>query len=258
MRDTVLKPLGMDHSTYEQPLPEAQRPMAAAGYERSGKKVAGDWHVYPEMAAAGLWTTPSDLAKYVIAIQKANRGDTSLLSSQLAHAMLTPGMNNDGLGLMISPDDLRFGHSGSDEGFQADMTAFLDGRAGVIIMTNSDRGGRLAQELMLTLGNLYAWPGMRPVEVSVVKLPIATLDSLTGNYAIPTGQDDATTMDIEITRKDDTLLATYNGVNLTLLPESDRKFFDRERGIQVEFTLDDKTATLLIVGGQRGIRHGRS
>ena len=58
MRDSVLKPLKMNHSTYEQPLPEALRAMAASGYDRNGKKVEGDWHVYPEMAAAGLWTTP--------------------------------------------------------------------------------------------------------------------------------------------------------------------------------------------------------
>jgi CubicO group peptidase (beta-lactamase class C family) len=232
MRDAVLKPLDMSHSTYEQPLPEALRAMAAAGYRRNGSKVDGDWHVYPEMAAAGLWTTPSDLAKYVSAIQKANRGDTRLLSSQLTRAMLTPGMNNDGLGLMISEDGLRFGHGGADEGFQADMTGFLDGRAGVVIMTNSDNGGRLAQELMLTLGKLYGWEGMQPVELSVAEVPATTLDSLTGTYATPTGRDDGTTMDIEISRKDDTLVASYNGVTLTLLPESDRKFFDRERGYE--------------------------
>jgi CubicO group peptidase (beta-lactamase class C family) len=257
MRDTVLEPLGMSHSTYEQPLPEALRLTAAAGYDRKGRKVAGDWHVYPEMAAAGLWTTPSDLAKYVIAIQKANRGDTRLLSVRLTHAMLTPGKNNDGLGLFISADGLRFGHDGSDEGFQASMTGYLDGRAGVAIMTNSDNGGRLAQELMMTLDTLYGWPGVKPVERSVVEVPIAALDSLVGSYAISSGQDYGKTSDIEITRKDDTLVATFDAVNqMTLLPESDRKFFDRDSGIQVEFSIDGKAETILIDGWQRGVRPG--
>lgn len=78
MRDSVLKPLQMNQSTYEQPLPESLSTKAASGYDRTGKKVEGDWHVYPEMAAAGLWTTPRDLAKYVIAVQNANLGRTHL------------------------------------------------------------------------------------------------------------------------------------------------------------------------------------
>jgi len=119
MRDSVLKPLKMNHSTYEQPLPEALRAMAASGYDRDGKKVEGDWHVYPEMAAAGLWTTPRELAKYVIAIQNANRGRSHFLSPKMVHAMLTPGMNNHGLGPVITADGLRFGHGGADDGFQA-------------------------------------------------------------------------------------------------------------------------------------------
>ena len=97
MHESVLIPLGMYHSTYEQPLPVTLWKMAASGYDRSGKKVEGDWHVYPEMAAAGLWTTPRELAKYVIAIQNANLGRAHLLSPPLLHAMLTPGMNGHGL-----------------------------------------------------------------------------------------------------------------------------------------------------------------
>lgn len=259
MHDTVLKPLHMSHSTYEQPLPATLHSTAAAGYDRSGRKVDGDWHVYPEMAAAGLWTTPTDLAKYVIAIQKANGGDTALLSAQLTHVMLTPGMNNDALGLEISDDHLRFGHGGADDGFQASMTGYLDGRAGVIIMTNSDNGGRLARELLLTLANLYGWAGLKPTEHSVADIPVAQLDHLVGAYTIPSPGDDGTgkTSDLEITREGSTLVVTDDGErDMTLLPESDWKFFDRDSGAPVEFSLEDKAATIVIYG-QRGIRRPR-
>jgi CubicO group peptidase (beta-lactamase class C family) len=258
MRDAVLNPLGMTHSTYEQPLPEALRPNAAAGYDRNGRKVDGDWHVYPEMAAAGLWTTPSDLAKYVIAIQKAYRGDSSLLSAQLTHVMLTPVMNDYALGLGISKDHLRFGHDGADEGFQAGMTGFLDGRGGVVIMTNSDNGGRLARELSLTLANLYGWPGMKPAEHSVAEVSIETLDHLVGTYAVPSSADYGTgkTSDLEIARDGSALVVTAVGQrDMTLLPDSDLTFFDRDSGTPVEFSLEDKAATV-IIGGQRGIRRG--
>jgi CubicO group peptidase (beta-lactamase class C family) len=256
MRDSVLKPLQMTQSTYEQPLPEAMRARAASGYDREGKKVEGDWHVYPEMAAAGLWTTPRDLAKYVIAVQNANLGRSHFLPPQLVHAMLKPGMNNHGLGPVISADGLRFGHGGADDGFQAEVTGFLDGRAGVVVMANSDNGGQIAQELLLTLAQLYGWPGMKPDERVIVAVPLATLDKLVGKYAIPNGEDNGKTEDLNISRENDTLVVTYKGTKeMTLLPESDRKFFDRDTGRNVEFSIDDKSAIIDLGGGQRGTRH---
>jgi CubicO group peptidase (beta-lactamase class C family) len=256
MRDSVLKPLQMKHSTYEQPLPEALRAMAASGYDRNGKKVEGDWHVYPEMAAAGLWTTPADLAKYVIAIQSANLGRTRLLSPQLVHLMLTPGMNNHGLGPVITADGLRFGHGGADEGFQAEMTGYLDGQAGVVVMANSDNGGRLAQELVLTLGHLYGWPGIKPVERTVADVPVGALERLTGSYAMPSGADDGKTEDLSVTREDGSLIVTYKGIKeMTLLPESDSKFFSRDSGSEVVFSVEDKTTTMDLGSGQKAVRH---
>ena len=256
MRDSVLKPLKMNHSTYEQPLPEALRAMAASGYDRNGKKVEGDWHVYPEMAAAGLWTTPRELAKYVIAIQNANRGRSHFLSPKMVHAMLTPGMNNHGLGPVITADGLRFGHGGADDGFQAEVTGFLDGRGGVVVMANSDNGGRLAQELILTLGNLYAWPGIKPVERTVADVPVAALERLIGSYALPSGEDNGKTEDLNVTREDGTLVVTYKGSKeMTLLPESDRKFFSRDSGREVVFSLEDNTITMDLGGEQKAVRH---
>ena len=257
MRDWVLKPLQMNHSTYEQPLPEALRAMAASGYDRNGKKVEGDWHVYPEMAAAGLWTTPRELAKYVIAIQNTNLGRTHFLAPKMVRAMLTPGMNNHGLGPVITADGLRFGHGGADEGFQAEMTGFLDGRGGAVVMANSDNGGRLAQELILTLGSLYAWPGIKPVERTVADVPVAALDHLTGSYALSSGEDKGKTEELQVTRENGTLVVTYKGVReMTLLPETDAKFFSRDSGNEVVFSFADKTTTMDLGSEQKAVRQG--
>jgi CubicO group peptidase (beta-lactamase class C family) len=256
MRDSVLKPLQMNHSTYEQPLPDALRATAASGYDRSGKKVEGDWHVYPEMAAAGLWTTPRELAKYIIAIQNANLGRTHFLSAPLVHAMLTPGMNNHGLGPVITADHLRFGHGGADDGFQAEVTGFLDGRAGVAIMANSDNGGRLAQELIMTLGNLYAWPGIKPTERVAADVPVTALERLVGSYALPSGEDNGKTESLDIAREDGTLVVSYQGMKqMTLLPESDRRFFSRESGNEVVFSFEDKAITMDLGNEQKAVRH---
>jgi CubicO group peptidase (beta-lactamase class C family) len=85
----VLQPLGMTHSTYEQPLPAALVPHAAAGYGQDGTQVVGKRHIYPEMAAAGLWTTPADLARFFseIALARANR--SKLVSNEIALEMTT-------------------------------------------------------------------------------------------------------------------------------------------------------------------------
>ncbi|MDQ6892110.1 MAG: beta-lactamase family protein [Acidobacteriota bacterium] len=68
MRQLVLEPSGMTSSTYAQPLPPEKLRLAAAGYRRDGTPIAGKRHTYPEMAAAGLWTTAGDLARFAIAI----------------------------------------------------------------------------------------------------------------------------------------------------------------------------------------------
>jgi CubicO group peptidase (beta-lactamase class C family) len=259
MRESVLIPLQMIHSTYEQPLPKALHPLAASGYDRNGKKVEGNWHVYPEMAAAGLWTTPRELAKYVIAIQNTNLGRAHVLSPKMVQAMLTPGMNHHGLGPVITADGLRFGHGGADDGFQAEMTGFLDGRGGVVVMTNSDNGGRLARELVLTLANLYDWPGIRPVERTVADVPVAALDRLIGSYALASGEDNGKDKaeELNVIRENGTLVVTYKGSReMTLLPESDVKFFSRDSGNEVEFSFADQTTTMDLGGEQKAVRQG--
>src|SRR5262249_30034409 len=148
LRDLVLDPLGMERSTYEQPLPEGRRDFAATGHRTDGRPIRGRWHTYPEMAAAGLWTTPSDLARFAIELQRSLRGDSNrVLSTQAVRRMLTPVVDDYGLGLGIrgSGDSLRFEHGGSNEGFKCTLTAFAHRGQGAVVMTNGDLGGILAE-----------------------------------------------------------------------------------------------------------------
>lgn len=163
MAEMVLQPAGMTASTYEQPLPEHWHVYAASGYRGDGTKVKGNWHTYPEMAAAGLWTTPTNLVRFAIQIQRAYAGEAeTILTQAMVQQMLTPGMNNHGLGPGISEDDLRFGHGGANEGFRCELMAFAEGGNGVVVMTNSDNGGRLAHEIILSIAEGYGWPGFAP------------------------------------------------------------------------------------------------
>src|SRR5213075_529077 len=102
--ETVLKPLGMTNSTYSQPLPAEWRAKAATGYRTNGKEVEGKIHIYPEMAAAGLWTTPTDLAKFAIEIQQTAIGrSTRVLTRASVLEMLTPvGVGDYAVGFAIT------------------------------------------------------------------------------------------------------------------------------------------------------------
>ena len=146
----VLGPLGMKESTFDQPLPASLVSSAAAGYSGDGKPVQGKRHVYPEMAAAGLWTTPSDLARFAIGIQKMLAGGKGPLSKAMAENMVKPRRDDYALGLGIRDEGETkyFEHGGADEGFQAQLTASENRGYGAVIMTNSDKGYLLMPEIM--------------------------------------------------------------------------------------------------------------
>jgi len=186
----VLQPLGMTHSTYEQPLPAALVPHAAAGYGQDGTQVAGKRHVYPEMAAAGLWTTPTDLARFFseIALARANR--SKLVTNKIALEMTTAVKKLDpnaadtvGLGVfMYARSGVPcFGHNGADEGFQADALATLDGGNGVVIMANSDNGSRIFPEIERAVFAEYGWG--HEDEVTRVALDATQRAKFVGEYS---------------------------------------------------------------------------
>jgi CubicO group peptidase (beta-lactamase class C family) len=246
MHEMVLEPAGMASSTYEQPLPVGRREEAASGYDGDGRKIEGDWHTYPEMAAAGLWTTPSDLARFAIEIQRAYAGESGALIDQAtARQMLTPGMEDWGLGPVVQGDGARFGHGGSNEGFRAQFTAFIEEGAGVAVMTNSDNGGRLAQEVILTVAREYGWPGIEPEMKDIVTLEPDQYRAVEGRYALDEVGE------VELTFTDGRLLAHLptDDPPLELLPESATEFFARNDGTPIRFEMEDGRVTTIVVAG---------
>lgn len=163
MAETVIDPLGLKDSTYEQPLPPARAAMTATGTYADGRSVEGRWHIYPEMAAAGLWTTASDLARIAIEVSKARAGaSTRVLSQAMTTQMLTKQSEVFGLGYLLGPGANQFGHGGADEGFQAYLTAFSDSGSGVAIMANSDNGSILFERLAASVAAEYGWRAFTP------------------------------------------------------------------------------------------------
>lgn len=161
MKELVLDKAGMTDSSYEQPLPPAWQARTATGTYRDGKAVHGKWHIYPEMAAAGLWTTPTNLAKFAIEIAIEKQGKSSkLLSQKMIQEMFTrpPSSTDMGIGFALPANRPgEFGHDGADEGFQAQLIMNADTGQGVAIMANSDYGIFVANEYVRSVAKEYGW-----------------------------------------------------------------------------------------------------
>jgi CubicO group peptidase (beta-lactamase class C family) len=164
----VLKPAGMSNSTFAQPLPHERETQAVMGHFADGKEVLGGWHVFPEHAAAGLWSTPSDLANLLLAISRSWRGAISVfLLPETVREMLTPQNNRPyGLGAAIATSNgsLILMKRGQNIGYQAYLILLPGEGQGMVVMTNSDNGSILAEALIRRAAELYGWPKLGRLE----------------------------------------------------------------------------------------------
>jgi CubicO group peptidase (beta-lactamase class C family) len=257
LHDTVLAPIGMSHSTYQQPLPAALLTNAAMPYNADGTPVKGGPHTYPEMAAAGLWTTPSDLCRYIIEVQNSLAGKANhVLSQSMMQQMLTPGKNNWGLGLSIggSTADKWFSHGGDDAGYEAVFVGYESNGDGAAVMTNAQGGSALAYDVMSAIATTYGWPDWKPVERTMVKVDPAVLAHYVGTYEL------APNFSLTFTLEGSQLMTQGTGEpKVPVYPESQTKFFLKVVDAEVEFVTDDKgqaSTVILHQGGQdhKGIR----
>jgi CubicO group peptidase (beta-lactamase class C family) len=188
LRDEVLGPAGMTRSSFTQPLDSASLPTIAWPHDATGKPVTGGPRTYPELAAAGLWSTPRDLLRYAVAVRDSVRGNAgALLAQPLATEMLTPGKGDYGLGLEVHGEaaDRAFSHGGSNEGYENFLVAYTGSGDGVAVMTNGAQGAELGLEITRSVAAAYGWPSYRSIERASVPIPAAIRARLIGNYAIP-------------------------------------------------------------------------
>jgi CubicO group peptidase (beta-lactamase class C family) len=234
LRDTVLAPLGMTLSTYEQPLPLARMPEAAMPHGADGQPLPEGPHVYPELAAAGLWTTPSDLARYALGVEAALAGKSKIISAKTARAMLTPQIGQQGLGPQLGGSTARklFTHGGANAGYRCLMVAYEDGE-GAVIMTNSDRGDELMGDVMRTIAHVYQWPDFAPPTRTLTKLEPTAISRFAGVYRLGDGSM------YVVRRVGDGLVGSVLGnTPVALSPSSDREFFARDVDLVVNFSGD--------------------
>lgn len=232
MDTLLLSPLNLKNSTYQQPIPIKEHSNIAMGYHSKYRPITGGHHIYPEMAAAGLWTTPSELTNVVIEMQKALQGKSKYLNSVTINEMLTPQniSNEIGIGFFLSGkgNSQRFGHTGSNAGFNAVLIGYKNLGKGAIIMANTNTR-EIIYEAMRAIAIEYEWPDYIKMneEYSINE---NLLKSFIGKYVSEENWE------IIIAKQNDRItLEMQSQPPVQLISESDTRFYCEQLNIKVEF-----------------------
>jgi CubicO group peptidase (beta-lactamase class C family) len=245
LNDLVINPIGMKQSTYQQPLPPEKLKFAAAGYLPNKKPVPGKRHVYPEMAAAGLWTTAEDLAKFAIDVQLGIKSNQSkVLSQTMTEKMLTPWVSqNVGLGFFIDSkkQGVYFGHGGWDEGFSADLVAHKTAGYGVAIMTNSNHPAFI-EELKNSIAAAYGWQEYLQPAYTKLSISESELKRISGRYFF--NPDMLFTIGKE---KDKVMMRYLDGASMEIIRVDENQYIRREQNRKFSFIENPETKQVELV-----------
>lgn len=239
MQQQVLLPLGMNNSHYDQPLNKSLHAKASAAFYDNGAQIEGDWNNYPEQAAAGLWTTPTDLAKYAIAIQNIRAGQkNNVLSKATVDGMLAEHQGSWGLGPELHKRDsgLAFGHGGKNAGFTNYMLAYADSGNGFAIMANGDSASPVIEELRIAISEYYGWD--LSASKSIVAKPLSKdlIKNIAGDYTMI-----AEPFEIAVMLKADKI-DIHDKVrdrHMTFISTGENQITNIESGSEVTFDLND-------------------
>ncbi|RUL78842.1 class A beta-lactamase-related serine hydrolase [Dyella choica] len=248
MRSRLLSPLHMDDSTFDS-NPSGDVSLA---YDFKGKPYPGGWHVYPELGPAGLWTTPSDLAKFSQALQDAIDGAKgALLPQSLARQMIVPsgiagGGDGYGLGIEVqgSGKDARYGHGGSNAGFKSEWYFFPERKLGLVVMTNSENGRVVRNELMRSISNKYELGLFPPRTVTRIDIERDKLMALAGSYRYK-DEDEEVPFRVTVTDEGDVTLENLgNGKVNHLMAIGSDAFIDPDTGEEASVVREAKTGKI--------------
>jgi CubicO group peptidase (beta-lactamase class C family) len=212
MREHVFEPLGMENSRYA-PLKHELWSQAATGHLRDGEPIPGKGPVHMESAAGGLWTTATDLGRFLIEIMRAYQGEIGpVLSPALVQEMLTSYQWSFGLGVKVSEADstVRFNHGGATWGWHGNFMAYPERGEAVVVLTNAQYGYFVWPTVERALACRLGWSGWEPREVDVLELRAQELSAYAGTYQ---GE-----FDIRLEKTPQGLTLAFNRPLLTAVP----------------------------------------
>ncbi|MGH2648894.1 MAG: serine hydrolase, partial [Ginsengibacter sp.] len=236
MQKNVLDPLSMTMSSYMQPPAKSEEKFLATAYRGDGKEIKGKYHIYPEQAAAGLWTNPTDLSKYIIETQLSLQGKSNkMLNTEMTKLRLTPYIDSSAaLGVFILEKGgmKYFSHGGANEGFRSQYYCSFDGGNGVVIMVNSDDGS-IINEIINSVATIYKWKDFyTPTVRKAIPVTASMLDAYTGRYVL---NKDTVTITSDNGK---TVLRVSNGEAYGLYFSTEVDFFSPELPVDLKFEKD--------------------
>ncbi|MFC2160951.1 serine hydrolase domain-containing protein [Acidobacteriota bacterium] len=249
MTEVILNPLKMDQSSFASLLPEPLYVDAACGHDREGFPVKGKGFIYPVTAASGLWTTPSDLATFSIALMSSALGNSqSVFEPELARSMLSIHVGNQGLGFFIADegDNLHFYIRGKNKGFSCFLVVYPVKGQGVVIMTNSENGEYLIDEILRAVSEAYKWPHFLPDIKKYLRLDPSIYQLYEGLYQVnPEYQ-------LNVSYEDYYLIIQPSNQKATrFFVENATTFFSTDPYIRIRFVLDSRRTVTGLVLKQR-------
>ena len=242
--------LGMKNSTFEQPLPAKFIKQSSWAYS-DASWFKGMPYVYPQQAAAGLYTTPTDLAKFFIDVQKSYIGNGKILSQATTTEMLSAqhkvsdGAYNEQIGIgpfliqradNTDPNGVYFEFTGVNAGFLAYGIASITNGNGVMIMLNSgDDVNGLGKEIRRAVAKVYNWTNFLPTDLNPINLPDTTLDKYVGRYRM--GIDEV----LYLRKEKNYLVENINeGRDIYCFPVAKDTIVFTDYNIKAGFKLNDK------------------
>ena len=249
MNEWILLPIGMENSEFTQPLQVTDSNKVAKGYTSNGTVLDAGWRNHPEQAAAGLWSNATDMAKFLIEIYKGYQGESAVFSKPEIQSILNQEREGHIYGLIVDKSETGFAitHYGGNAGYRTGMTIDLNTGKGLVYLINSDNGGALGNELLLSASHLYNWNHFKRVSVKRNQLDSELLKQLRGEYKWNNQ------VELSISFNDETnqiSLHFPNGDAYELIPikGEELSFINPNNGVEVSFTATNDYQSFQLYG----------
>lgn len=177
----IFDPVGMENSSFKQPIPNHLAKRKAIGYTKELEPYP--YRLFPYQAAGGIWTTPTDLAKFMIAVlNDHHKGTNTLVSKETTNTIFKKYIDRYVFSFWNWGEDIVFMHYGSNQGFNCIMYGSVNKNQGIVVMTNSDNSFGFFDYIQRAVNNEYQWEYVKPEILNPSKSDISWVEPFLGEY----------------------------------------------------------------------------
>ncbi|MEL6823809.1 MAG: serine hydrolase domain-containing protein, partial [Calditrichota bacterium] len=226
----VFQPVGMENSSFTQPIPDRLMKRRAVGYQKD--LTPYPYRLFPYLAAGGIWTTPEDIAKFMITLlNDYHEGSNTLLSKDMAKTVFSKNIRRYVFSLWNWGEDVVFLHYGSNQGFNCFMYGSINQNQGIVVMTNSDNSFGLFDYIQRSVNAEYQWEYVKPEIHDPIASNFSVVEPFLGEYSWRGNQ-------MIFFEKDNELIAQLGAKQYPLTQIKERAFVLSEIPLKITFPED--------------------